>query len=680
MRRLVAGTVAFAACLVGLTAPSPAIAAPSTVAPALAAAPADNPADALTRKPVMGFNDWNAFGCNVSEELITATADLFVSSGLKAAGYEYVNIDDCWMTRERGADGRLVADPVKFPRGMKWLADYVHSKGLKIGIYESAGTQTCAGFPGSLGHEEIDAQTFADWGMDLLKYDNCFHGGDTTREQYIARYSAMEQALLKTGRPIVYSLCEWGTMQPWTWEPKVGQMWRTTGDIADNWNSLKSIIRSNIALHSYAGPSRWNDPDMLQVGNGGMTDTEYRTHFGLWSMMAAPLLIGTDLRKATPATWKILLNKELIAIDQDRLGVQAAPVVNQGGHVVLAKPLANGDKAVALYNETDVTAQISVPADTLELPPAAGYSLRDVWTGATTQARDTISAVVPPHGTAIYRVRTAPAATAVAPVATVVLALPNASQVAGQLLVEGGKDAVATATFGNSGRGFVQDVATTVNAPSGWTVKLSSPPYTRRVNTNKTFSSNWTVQPPADVAPGRYDLEVTAVYRWNNVNWATQTSSLTVLVANPPPAGTSFLSDHTWLSAVNAWGPVEKDRSNGEQAAGDGGPLTINGATFAKGLGTNAPSDIAYFTGGKCTTITAQVGIDDEKSVNANATFQVFADGTKVADSGPMTFADDARPLTADVTGADIVRLVVADNGSADSDHADWADLKITCS
>ncbi|HEX8627403.1 MAG TPA: NPCBM/NEW2 domain-containing protein, partial [Catenuloplanes sp.] len=373
-------------------------------------------------------------------------------------------------------------------------------------------------------------------------------------------------------------------------------------------------------------------------------------------------------------------NKELIAIDQDRLGVQAAPVVNQGGHVVLAKPLANGDKAVALYNETDVTAQISVPADTLELPPAAGYSLRDVWTGATTQARDTISAVVPPHGTAIYRVRTAPAATAVAPVATVVLALPNASQVAGQLLVEGGKDAVATATFGNYGRGFVQDVATTVNAPSGWTVKLSSPPYTRRVNTNKTFSSNWTVQPPADVAPGRYDLEVTAVYRWNNVNWATQTSSLTVLVANPPPAGTSFLSDHTWLSAVNAWGPVEKDRSNGEQAAGDGGPLTINGATFAKGLGTNAPSDIAYFTGGKCTTITAQVGIDDEKSVNANATFQVFADGTKVADSGPMTFADDARPLTADVTGADIVRLVVADNGSADSDHADWADLKITCS
>jgi alpha-galactosidase len=675
MRKLVAGALVLAGSVAGLTAgPSPALAQPAV--PAQSA-----PADALTLTPPMGFNDWNAFGCNVSEDLITATADLFVSSGLQAAGYSYVNIDDCWMTAARDADGRLVPDPVKFPHGMAWLADHVHAKGLKIGIYESAGTRTCAGYPGSLGHEQIDAQTFADWGIDLLKYDNCYHNGDTTKEQYIARYTAMQTALADTGRPIVYSLCEWGTMQPWTWEPKVGQLWRTTGDIADNWASLKSIIRGNLPLYPYGGPSRWNDPDMLQVGNGGMSDVEYRTHFGMWSMMAAPLLIGTDLREASPETMRILLNRDLIAIDQDPLGRPAQPVLDEAGRVVLTRPLANGDTAVALYNETDTSTQITASAAKLGLPRAAGYTLRDVWSGAITQAADTISAVVPPHGTAIYRVRRTAHPTRYAPDTTVALALPQATEVAGQLLVQPGDETAVTATFGNFGRGSVRAVVTQVRAPSGWTVSPGSAARTRAVPTNGTFAARWTVRPPAAVTPGTYDLVTTATYRWGRHHRpATRTSTLTVLVASPPPPGTSYLSDRSWLSAVNAWGPVEKDRSNGEQAAGDGGPLTVNGVVFAKGLGTNAPSDIAYFTGGACTTVTAQVGIDDEKSVNANATFQVFADARKVADSGPLTFADDARALTADITAADVVHLVVADNGSADSDHADWGDLKITCS
>src|SRR5690242_18440553 len=263
MRRV--GALVAATALSALTA----VAVQTTAAPSAAAL--DN---GLVRTPPMGFNDWNAFGCNVSEQLIKQTADFFVSSGMKAAGYQYVNIDDCWMTHQRDAQGRLVPDPVKFPDGIKGTADYVHSLGLKLGIYEDAGTATCAGYPGSLGHERVDAQTFADWGVDYLKYDNCNNAGSTTTQQYIDRYSAMRDALAATGRPIVYSICEWGVNQPWTWAPDVGNLWRTTGDISDNWNSLKSIVNQNAPLAASAGPGAWNDPDMLEIGNGGMTDTE----------------------------------------------------------------------------------------------------------------------------------------------------------------------------------------------------------------------------------------------------------------------------------------------------------------------------------------------------------------------------------------------------------------------
>jgi alpha-galactosidase len=635
--------------------------------------------DGLAPTPPMGFNDWNAFGCNVTEELITQTADLFVSAGLKDAGYRYVNIDDCWMLRQRGGDGRLVPDPVKFPHGLAWLADYVHGKGLKLGIYEDAGTQTCAGFPGSLGHEEVDAQSFAAWGIDYLKYDNCFNGGDTTKEQYIRRYTAMRDALAKTGRPIVYSICEWGTTQPWTWAPAVGQLWRTTGDIFDNWESVKSIARQNLPLHPFAKPGAWNDPDMLQVGNGGMTDTEYRTHFGLWAMMNAPLLIGTDLRRATPQTWDILRNAEVIALNQDRLGRQAAPVTDSGGHVVLAKPLANGDVAVALYNETDVPARISTTARAVNLKRSTGYALRDVWGHRVTQTAGTIAATVPAHGTVIYRVSPTRDWAKLPPSTDVSATLPGAAQVAGKLLMLPGKATGVQTAFGNQGRLPVRDAAVTLTAPAGWAVEVTSAPVAGVVGTDRQLRTQWTVTAPAGTPAWTYDLTATAVYRWGARNWETTTGGVSVLVAYPPAAGTSFLSDLTWLSAKNAWGPVEKDRSNGEQPAGDGQPITINGVAYAKGLGTNAPSEIVYYVAGACSTVTTDVGIDDEKAANANATFQIWADGTKVADSGPLTFDDPAKPLTASITGATLVRLVVTDNGTPDSDHADWANTKITC-
>lgn len=358
----------------------------------------------LAATPPMGWNNWNATKDRpeFNEELVLATADFFVSSGLAEAGYRYINLDDCWALPERDADGNLVPDPARFPNGIKALADYVHAKGLKLGIYTSAGTHTCSpiGFPGALDHEQQDAALLASYEVDYLKYDNCHNEG----RDAVQRYTTMRDALLATGRPIVYSICEWGQNKPWTWAKGVGHLWRTTGDITDTWASMLAIAKRNMALADYAGPGHWNDPDMLEVGNGGMTDVEYRTHVSVWAVMAAPLLIGTDLRRVTSATMEILLNTELIAINQDPLGVQGRLVTSFKGLHVLSKPLADGGRAVALFNENDSPAEISTSLLDIGLEPNESVPVRDVWTHAETETVDKISATVPSHGTVVYRV------------------------------------------------------------------------------------------------------------------------------------------------------------------------------------------------------------------------------------------------------------------------------------
>ncbi|MFI1335892.1 glycoside hydrolase family 27 protein [Streptomyces sp. NPDC020845] len=375
------------------------IAAASVVSPGTAqpAAALDN---GLARTPQMGFNNWNAYGCNVSEALIKSTAQAMHTNGMQAAGYEYVNIDDCWMTHSRDSAGRLVPDPAKFPDGIKGTADYVHSLGLKLGIYEDAGTATCAGYPGSLGHETTDAQTFASWGVDYLKYDNCNNNGVPAQ----TRYTAMRDALAATDRPILYSLCNWGQESVWTWGANVGNSWRTTGDISANFASMLSIFHSNVGLASYAGPGHWNDPDMLEVGNGSMTATESRSEFSLWAEMAAPLIAGTNIPQASADTLATLTNSRVIAVDQDPLGKQGTLVSSAGGLDVLAKPLANGDVSVVLFNETGSTATISTTAAAIGKTGASGYALTDLWSGATSTTSGTISASVPAHGTVMYRV------------------------------------------------------------------------------------------------------------------------------------------------------------------------------------------------------------------------------------------------------------------------------------
>ncbi|MGQ9621337.1 MAG: glycoside hydrolase family 27 protein [Bacteroidales bacterium] len=302
----------------------------------------------LAKTPPMGWNSWNRFHCDVSEELIMKIADAMVLSGMRDAGYEYIVIDDCWQV-SRDENGEIVVDPERFPHGMKYLADYIHSKGLKFGIYSSAGTVTCQRRPGSRGYEFQDARTYARWGVDYLKYDWC---GSSTQNAR-ASYTIMRDALYKAGRPIVFSICEWGSNNPWEWGSEIGHLWRTTGDISDNWNSMISIFDRQKDLARYAGPGGWNDPDMLEVGNGGMTTEEYKTHFSLWCMLAAPLIAGNDLATMTPETRAILTNKEMIAVNQDTLGQQATCYRDDYGYQIWVKTLANNEKAVCLLNKSD---------------------------------------------------------------------------------------------------------------------------------------------------------------------------------------------------------------------------------------------------------------------------------------------------------------------------------------
>ncbi|KAH9781146.1 alpha-galactosidase 2 [Citrus sinensis] len=332
----------------------------------------------LGRAPPMGWNSWNHFGCNIQEKLIRETADAMVTSGLAALGYQYINLDDCWAELNRDSKGNFVPKASAFPAGIKALADYVHAKGLKLGIYSDAGTQTCSKtMPGSLGHEEQDAKTFASWGVDYLKYDNCFNTGTSPKE----RYPIMSKALLNSGRPIFFSLCEWGREDPATWAPKIGNSWRTTGDIKDNWNSMTSLADQNDKWASYAGPGGYNDPDMLEVGNGGMTTEEYRAHFSIWALAKAPLLIGCDIRAMDKITFEILGNKEVIAVNQDKLGVQGKKVKKEGDLEVWAGPLSGNRVAVVLWNRGSSKATVTANWSDigLKLNHSTVVNARDLW-------------------------------------------------------------------------------------------------------------------------------------------------------------------------------------------------------------------------------------------------------------------------------------------------------------
>lgn len=377
--------------------------------------------EGLALTPPMGWNSWNTFQTNISEELVKQTADIMVSSGMKAAGYNYLVLDDGWMAMERDSvSGDLVPDPKKFPNGIEPVVAYVHSKGLKFGLYNCAGTKTCAGYPGTRGYEYQDARNYAKWQIDYLKFDWCNSDGLNAKEAY----TTMSKAIRKAGRPMVFSLCEWGSNKPWEWAANVGQLWRTTGDIGakfdgiiemGNWhaNGVMTNVDLQDSLYGYAGPGHWNDPDMLEVGNG-LSDAENRAHFSVWAMMAAPLIAGNDIRKMTPETSTVLNNPGVIAIDQDSLGRQGIKYSDRDSLQTWLKPLKNGEWAVCFLNRGRNPKQISFdwkntiityPDAKIEMNVAKNnYKLTNVWSNQEIgDTEKTLSATVDSHDVLLLR-------------------------------------------------------------------------------------------------------------------------------------------------------------------------------------------------------------------------------------------------------------------------------------
>jgi alpha-galactosidase len=371
--------------------------------------------DGLARTPPMGWNSWNPFQLNINEAVIRSAADAIATNGMKAAGYHYLVVDAGWKGKGRDATGRLTAEPSKFPSGMKALADYVHARGLKFGVYTDAGAQDCvAGTPGSKGSEALDAATFAEWGVDFLKEDWCHTEGMDAK----SAYGVMHEAIAATGRSMVFSVCEWGDNRPWNWGGAMAHMWRTTGDIKDCWDCGQEtthklggyprgwtlILDAQPDLQAYAGPGHWNDPDMLVVGLPGLTVEEARAHFSLWCILAAPLICGCDVTTLSPEIAGILLNPEVIAVDQDALGIQGSRVLKHGEVEVWSKPLSEGSRAVVFFNRGKSPARITASSEQLGLPPPASFTARDLWgRKALGHFTGSFSATVAPHAVAMIK-------------------------------------------------------------------------------------------------------------------------------------------------------------------------------------------------------------------------------------------------------------------------------------
>lgn len=349
--------------------------------------------EGLALRPPMGFNTWNTFASNIDEFMVKEIADTMVKNGMRDAGYTYIVLDDTWSAMERDREGNLQAHPEKFPSGMKALGDYLHERGFKFGIYGCAGRKTCAGYPGSWGHEFQDAKKFAEWGVDYLKYDWCTAGDANPKDAY----TRMRDALYTAGRPIVFSICEWGGSKPWEWAADVGHLWRTTGDITDcydcvqrwerGWKAILDLQYSQVqpadgqnnGIGKYAGPGHWNDPDMLEVGNEGLTFAESRAHFTAWCILAAPLMAGNDVRKATPEILAVMTDKEALAVNQDALGKQGWRFRAEPGREIWVRELAGGDWAVMLLNTGEAAAELEIDFGHGWWFIGGDASVRDIW-------------------------------------------------------------------------------------------------------------------------------------------------------------------------------------------------------------------------------------------------------------------------------------------------------------
>ncbi|HEX6444002.1 MAG TPA: NEW3 domain-containing protein [Streptosporangiales bacterium] len=545
----------------------------------------------LAPTPPMGFNDWAGFGCNIDEKLFTDTADAMASLGLRKAGYDYVNVDDCWMQRDRDADGNLQVDTTRFPHGMKWLADYVHARGLKFGIYEDAGYKTCQGAAGSYGHFQQDADLYASWGVDYLKLDYCYqpldqYPGKTPAEVAHIVYHQASQAIANTGRPMIFSesapayfCCQGQNFSDvMSWIGQEGELWRFGSDIYDAWPSVLQNYREDNTpgLADYAGPDHWNDADMLEIGNGGLSLTEAQSQFTVWSELASPLLLSTTLSKLSPAELAVVENRDVIAVDQDPLGVQGRVVQSGQGYDVLSRPLANGDRAVVLFNKGDTAQTITTTAQNVGADPGSRYELFDLVSKRRTETTGTIAANVPPHGTVMYRVSTGVSG-----------ALPPATAVTvGSGTFQAGKPTPVKVTFTNHGSSSVDRVDVRLDVPDGWTVKSASRPFAV-VKPGASVTATFDVvssPPPPGLASKT--LEASVRYSWRGQN-LTETGAETVITNTPYESLAQAFNN---IGVTDESNPAPGDFDGGgdsysaqalaAQGATPGATITANGAGF----------------------------------------------------------------------------------------------------
>ncbi|MBQ1091910.1 NPCBM/NEW2 domain-containing protein [Streptomyces sp. B93] len=688
-------TVLLALLTALLVVQTPAHAAPP-VGDSAATAPATQ--QVLSPTPYMGWNTYYALGGDPTDAEVRSIADFLVTSGLRDAGYEYVWIDGNWAApTPRSSAGDLVANPEQFPDGLKPLVDYIHAKGLKAGIYTDAGPYIpgkCG--LGSHGYYQRDADQFAAWEFDAVKVDYlCGIAADLDPKTV---YTEFAQALRNNagGRPMLFNLCnpvtspDWGdypqeqqSTYSWSYAPAIAQSWRTYTDVGFVGEiKFKDVLRNydaNARHPEVAGPGHFNDPDYLGP-ELGMSDEEFRTQMTLWSVAAAPLVIGSDVRALSRTSLGILADRDVLAINQDTAGVQAVRVGPAGTTETWVKRLADGDRAVVLLNRGDSPATLTTTAQSVGLS-GDRFTLKDAWTDRVTESAGTISAAVPAHGAALFRVGPAAGAPGVP---HVVAGLPRVTKVGDDAVpaavapvAAGGDRARVEVNVRNDGARPVFAPRVELTVPDGWTARpLGKAP--KLLTPDHTVTQAFTISLPADAAPGSATLTATTSYEVTGKGRPRQETSSPLVVAPAPPDGDIVLSHHDWISATSGWMSPTVDRS-----VGGWSPISMLGQEYPTGLGVASPSTVRYYLGDRCTRLTTTVGIDDAvRNVGpegGTSTFQVIGDGQVLFDSGVLT-RDDIRRADIDLTGVRVLDLVVDDAGDGGyNDRADWAGLDTTC-
>ncbi|MFE0631936.1 NPCBM/NEW2 domain-containing protein [Streptomyces sp. NPDC058864] len=687
---------ALLALVTGLLAmPAPAHASPAA---ATAAVTGSASGQVLSPTPYMGWNTYYALGGDPTDAEIRSTADFLVSSGLRDAGYKYVWIDGNWAApTPRSAAGDLTPNPDQFPDGLKPLVDYIHSKGLKAGIYTDAGPYIpgkCG--LGSHGYYQRDADQFAAWEFDAVKADYlCGIAADLDPKTV---YTEFAQALRNNAakRPMIFNLCnpvtspDWGnypeeqqSTYSWSYAPAIAQSWRTYTDVGFVGEiKYKDVLRNydaNARHPEAAGPGHFNDPDYLGP-ELGMNDEEFRTQMTLWSAAAAPLMIGSDIRKLSKTSLGILSDPDVIAINQDPAGVQAVRVGPAGTTETWVKRLANGDRAVVLLNRGDSPATLTTKASSVGLT-GDRFTLKNAWTNQVTESAGTISAAVPAHGAALIRVGRA---TGKPGVPHVVAGLPQVTQVGSDTvpagtapLVAGGDEARVEVAVRNDGAQPVFTPRAELKVPAGWTVRpIGKAP--KLLDSNRSVTFAFAVTLPATAAPGSATLTATTSYEVTGKKRLQQETATSVVVAPAAPHGDVALSHHQWISATSGWMSPTVDLS-----VGGWSPISMLGQVYPTGIGVASPSTIRYYLGDQCSRLTATVGIDDAvRNVGpegGTSTFQVIGDGKVLFDSGVLS-RDDIRQADVDLTGVRVLDLVVGDAGDGGyNDRANWSGLNATC-